>query len=200
MTGLEFEGFSVLRESFQVGPISLSLNKGDKLLVYGPNGSGKTTFLLGVLGALKTTGSLKLNGREISYLPINRRQIAYQPAQPSVPSLRVKEILKLSNGYDERIIRGLDLERILDKKGNGLSAGQARMVQLASVLSSKAAVILLDEPFAFLSEEARAKVSELIFRDERMIISTSQERDERFNAFIKLNRGIPEEIVSQRAL
>lgn len=185
------EDFKIVRGGFQLGPINLALGDSEKLLVYGLNGVGKTTLLLGILGTLKTRGSLTIDKVEISSLPVEKRGVAYQPASPAmIPNLKVKEILKLADpDHGNELIEELKLERLLDVKGVKLSAGQARLIQIAAVLLSRAKVILLDEPFSFLSEEIRNSVFELIMNDKKTVIATAQEKDERFDAFLHLTRS-----------
>ncbi|MDG6928143.1 MAG: ATP-binding cassette domain-containing protein [Nitrososphaerota archaeon] len=182
--------FEIVREGFQMGPINLTIDDHQKLLVYGLNGVGKTTLLLGILGTLKTRGSLMIDEAEISSFPIEKRGVAYQPANPAmIPHLKVKEILKLADPYhDNQLVKELKLAALLDVKGDKLSAGQARLIQIAAVLLSKAKVVLLDEPFSFLSEEYRNSVFDLIMNDRKVVIATAQERDERFDAFLHLTR------------
>ncbi len=184
--------FKIVRGDFQLGPINLILDDHQKLLVYGLNGVGKTTLLLGILGTLKTRGSLTIDGVEISSLPIEKRGVAYQPASPAmIPNLKVKEILKLADpDHGNELIEELKLARLLDVKGEKLSAGQARLIQIAAVLLSRAKVILLDEPFSFLSEEIRSSVFELIINDKKTVIATAQEKDKRFDAFLNLTRNV----------
>jgi len=188
---IEIKNFEIIRDNFKLGPINLMANDGQKVLVYGLNGSGKTTMLLGLLGELKTSGSFTIDDIEISSLPIEKRGIAYQPATPTViPNLKVREILGLANQkQDEILLEKLNLKRLFDAKGNKLSAGQARLTQIAAVLLSNARIILMDEPFAFLSEELTRRVFELMMADKRIIIVTSQKKIESFDVFLHLGNS-----------
>ncbi len=186
---IKITNFEIIRDNFKLGPINLMVNDGQKVLVYGLNGSGKTTMLLGLLGELKNGGSFTIDDIEVSSLPIEKRGIAYQPATPTViPNLKVREILGLANQKhdDEILLEKLNLKRLFDVKGNKLSAGQARLTQIAAVLLSNAKIILMDEPFAFLSEELIRKVFELMMADKRIIIVTSQKKNEAFDIFLHL--------------
>ncbi|MEM0097926.1 MAG: ATP-binding cassette domain-containing protein [Conexivisphaerales archaeon] len=191
MSKLKMTDFKIVGDGFQMGPINLTVYDSQKLLVYGPNGGGKTTFLLGILGTLKTKGSLMIDDVEISSLHIEKRGVAYQPANPvMIPNLKVMEILKLADpDYDNGLIEELKLGRLLDVKGSKLSAGQARLIQILAVLFSKAKVALLDEPYSFLSEEYRNSVFELMMKSKKIVITTAQERDERFDTFLHLTHG-----------
>lgn len=185
---IKITNFEIIRDNFKLGPITLMAKDGQKVLVYGLNGSGKTTMLLGLLGELKTSGSFTIDDIEVSSLPIEKRGIAYQPATPAViPNLKVREILELANKkQDEMLLEKLNLKRLFDIKGNKLSAGQARLTQIAAVLLSKARIILMDEPFAFLSEELIRNVFELMMTDKRIIVVTSQKKNEVFDVFLHL--------------
>lgn len=54
-------------EPFEIGPIDLTISKGDVIFIYGPNGSGKTTFINVLLGLLKKSGGeIKFNNALLS--------------------------------------------------------------------------------------------------------------------------------------
>lgn len=62
ITNLAF-GYENSTQAFSIGPISLSVEKGDVVFIYGGNGSGKTTFIHCLLGLFKpSAGEIKLNG------------------------------------------------------------------------------------------------------------------------------------------
>ena len=53
--------------SFSVGPVSLEINRGEAVFIYGGNGSGKTTFVHSLLGLCQPTGgSIRLNGQTVN--------------------------------------------------------------------------------------------------------------------------------------
>ncbi|BFI74580.1 ABC transporter ATP-binding protein [Sulfurisphaera ohwakuensis] len=135
------------------------LRKGISALI-GDNGSGKSTLLKALAGILpsnlKFYGSIKVEGKEVSKLPVEKRGeiIAYLPQEVDLLFTKktVKEEIsypaKIRKKYDERIINEL-LKRFNlpeDRDPFLLSVGQKRRVAISSLLASGVKVFLLDEP------------------------------------------------------
>lgn len=135
------------------------LRKGISALI-GDNGSGKSTLLKALAGILpinlKFYGSIKVEGKEISKLPVEKRGeiIAYLPQEIDLMFTKktVKEEVsypaKVRKKYDERVIKEL-LKRFNlpeDRDPFLLSVGQKRRVAISSLLATGVKVFLLDEP------------------------------------------------------
>ncbi|NPA74472.1 MAG: ATP-binding cassette domain-containing protein [Euryarchaeota archaeon] len=155
---LSLRDLSVYRGDLQIiRHITADFEQNRVHVILGVNGSGKSTLAGGIMGIYPTTGSVKLNGEEISRLPVFERArrgltLAFQdPAR--FEGLRVKDYLlvsskekKLSDVLDAIRIVGLS-ESILSKKmDDSLSGGERKRVELASVLLMKPKVVILDEP------------------------------------------------------
>jgi molybdate transport system ATP-binding protein len=154
--------------------VSLELEPGGSVGMFGASGAGKSTVLACIAGIEEpdsgyvTLGDLRLFPPS---LPLNRRPIGYLTQQPGLfPHLRVSEnVIFGLNGaakrdpeqmrWIETLRERLQLEPLWDAPAALISGGQARRVALARMLARRPALVLLDEPFAGLD---RGLVRELI--------------------------------------
>jgi lipopolysaccharide export system ATP-binding protein len=166
MTTLRAEGISKSYRSRQVvRSLSLSISSGEVVGLLGPNGAGKTTAFYMIVGLIGCDdGSILLNDRDITNLPMHRRArlgLGYLPQEASVfRGLSVEEnvlaVLETRRGLDslgrrqalEELLEELNITHIRDSKGIALSGGERRRVEIARALAAEPSFILLDEPFA----------------------------------------------------
>lgn len=166
MTTLRAEGISKSYRSRQVvRSLSLSISSGEVVGLLGPNGAGKTTAFYMIVGLIGCDdGSILLNDRDITHLPMHRRArlgLGYLPQEASVfRGLSVEEnvlaVLETRRGLDslgrrqalEELLEELNITHIRDSKGIALSGGERRRVEIARALAAEPSFILLDEPFA----------------------------------------------------
>ncbi len=147
-----------------VDNVSVSIHESEVVGILGPNGAGKTTSFYMIVGLIPPdSGSVLLDGREITSLPMYQRArlgISYLPQEPSVfRKLTVEEnllaILELQ-GLDRRtrrermneLIEQLGLETVRRNRGFMLSGGERRRVEIARSLAINPKFLLLDEPFS----------------------------------------------------
>ncbi len=148
--------------------VSISVEKGEIVVILGANGAGKSSLLraIGGLGEGTTTGEVSLDGEAISSLPpheIVERGIALVPEGRGVfPDLSVRENLLLG-AYTARARadESANMERVMDlfpKLGERknqvvrtMSGGEQQMVAIGRAMMSSPQILMLDEPSLGLS-------------------------------------------------
>jgi lipopolysaccharide export system ATP-binding protein len=158
--------------------VSLDLARGEAVGLLGPNGAGKTTVFYMITGLIPADeGSIKIDGRDVTKLPMYRRArlgIGYLPQEASIfRGLTVEEnILAVLETVEpnkkERQIR-LDslleefrITRLRKSPSMRLSGGERRRVEIARALASNPSFMLLDEPFAGIDPIAVGDIRALV--------------------------------------
>jgi ABC-type multidrug transport system ATPase subunit len=144
--------------------IDLHLAPSSLVAVAGSNGVGKSTLLSCLAGIVSHEGHVLLDGVRVGRA--TRGRIAYLPQRLRLPaSSNGREVLRLfaalSRGAD-RVALPAGFLPSLSKPLGQLSGGQAQRVALAAVLQGQPDVVLLDEPFANLDDEAREQAHALL--------------------------------------
>jgi putative ABC transport system ATP-binding protein len=160
---------------------TLDIRRGELLMLAGPSGSGKTT-LVSIVGCIlkATSGSVKIDGREIAGLP-----------ESKLPPIRLEYFGFIFQGFNlfpaltarENVEVALDLKKVrgtaarkraaellsmvglgnkLDALPANLSGGQKQRVAIARALAGDPPVVLADEPTASLDSHAGHTVVEIL--------------------------------------
>jgi len=181
---LELNGVDGYYADLQVlRQVSLVVNSGEVVALFGPNGHGKSTLLKTISGLHRATaGSIKLEGHEISSLPSHKiveMGIAYIPEERHLfHDMTVMENLKMG-AYNRRarpytqqnLAFVLEVfPRLAERKDqltSTLSGGESRMVAVARGLMSEPTLLMLDEPSIGLSPGLRHVVFDSIAKINR---------------------------------
>ena len=145
--------------------VGFSIAVGSGLRLTGPNGSGKTTLLRLLAGLVRPlSGRILWQGADIQTDPDgHRRRVAWLGHADAVkPWMSVMENIRFwtrlrgqPNDAAEHALSRVGLAALSDLSAQTLSAGQRRRLALARVLSSGAALWLLDEPTVGLDKPSR---------------------------------------------
>lgn len=149
------------------GDFHLKVEKGDFtnseiLVMFGENGTGKTTFCKILAGALETDTKVDLPKMNISMKP---QKIA--PKFPgTVRQLFFKKIRAafLNPQFQTDVVKPLSIDNIIDQEVQVLSGGELQRVALVLALGVPADIYLIDEPSAYLDSEQRIVCSKVIRR------------------------------------
>lgn len=168
---LVLRGVCSRQGSFQLGPVSLTLYRGNHLVLRGPSGCGKTTLLKTLAGLLPTdTGEIQIAGQRVDGLPSQRRRVGYVPQHSLLfPHLTVADNVRFGLRYlrltdaqrherMEQVLAQTGIGGLLERHPATLSGGEARRVALARALAINPVVLLLDEPLSMLDPAAREEL------------------------------------------
>jgi ABC-type sugar transport system ATPase subunit len=171
---LELIDVSLALGNFNLGPINLSVNQQEYLIVIGRTGSGKTTLLKAIAGAYSSKGRVILEDRDVTAEPPEKRNVGYV-SQSFVSfdhldvngniefGLRIRDIPK-----EERvqlawqIAAELGIEYLLNRSARTLSGGEQQRVSLARALVTNPKVLLLDEPLSMLDPETKRSIIRIL--------------------------------------
>ncbi len=155
--------------------VSLTINRGEILVMMGPNGAGKTTLLRSVLGLVPSQGKREVMGQNIESQSLNSiiRQVAYLPQNPNdlLFSESVLDELKVTltnHGLDMsqeemlQHLQDLTLDRLANAYPRDLSVGERQLVALAAITIYNPPVILLDEPTRGLDYGNKQRLVQLL--------------------------------------
>ncbi|MBQ9016939.1 metal ABC transporter ATP-binding protein [Candidatus Saccharibacteria bacterium] len=164
--------------------LSLKIAAGDFICIVGPNGSGKTTIIKGLLGLISPQkGEIiyNLNRREIGFMPQETKVDPYFPA--SVLEIVLSGALAKNPGRvfyskdDKQAalekLKLLKIENLACENFARLSGGQKQKVLLARALLSSSKLLILDEPSNNLdktSKDGLYKIIAELNRRERLAI------------------------------
>ncbi len=191
----KLDGMTVKRGTFNLGPVSLQLDRGDYLVLLGPTGCGKTTLLKSIAGFYgKTPGKICIDGSDIGSLPPEKRRIGLvSQTNDLFPCMSVRHNIMFGMRYLNldrnetgsrlrRYAKMLGIESILDRNISGLSGGEMKKASLARCLVLEPALLLLDEPLGMLDHNARRQVQDFLkfIKDERKtaVIHVTHDRAE----------------------
>lgn len=161
-----------------VDDVSVSVSEGEVVGLLGANGAGKTTTFYMIVGLERSErGSILLNGSNVTKLPMYLRArmgLGYLPQEPSIFRKLTAEqniLAVLETRPFDRTTRFDRLEELLDEfgvthvrrtRGDALSGGERRRVEIARCLASDPRYILLDEPFAGIDPLAIDDIRDII--------------------------------------
>ncbi len=148
-----------------VNDVSLTVQSGEVVGLLGPNGAGKTTSFYMIIGMVASdSGTVHLNRRDLTDLPMHERArlgLGYLPQEASVfrrlsVADNILAILEMRPGLStphrrrrlDHLLQELHITHIRDSRGDSLSGGERRRVEIARALASEPRFMLLDEPFA----------------------------------------------------
>jgi cobalt/nickel transport system ATP-binding protein len=167
--------------------VSLNLCEGDKVALVGPNGAGKSTLMLhlnGILGSAthradhaQGEATIKVNGQRLTrdnlpairamvglvfqnpddqlFSPTVFEDVAFGPLHMGLPEAEVRARV-------DAALEAVRMSSYKDRLSHHLSVGEKKRIAIATVLSMKPSLLVLDEPSAGLDPRARRTLINLL--------------------------------------
>ena len=172
---LELKNICKELDEFKISNINLPIEKGEYFVILGTSGVGKSILLETIAGFLvPDTGSIILNGKDITNIKIQKRNIGFvHQTQSLFPHLSVfkniqygLDISSISKKEKYKIIEKLadefGINHLLHRKPDTLSGGEYQRVILARITAVKPEYILLDEPLSSLDTNSSLEIRRLL--------------------------------------
>ena len=193
-----------------INGIDLTINEGEKLVIMGRNGVGKTTLLKSMMGVLTPeSGTISFLDKDVTKLPAHSRSLmgmAYVPqGREIIPDYTVEENLDLGGDAHTKDLAGqkakiLDLfpalEEHMKRKGGVLSGGQQQQLAIGRALMSNPKMLILDEPTEGIQPNVVAEIAHILnrVRNEMGVTIVVVEQNYRFcrkvaDRFIMMQKG-----------
>lgn len=177
---IEIEGLSFAYPDGQeaLHDVSLVIQPCEKVALVGPNGAGKSTLVLHLNGILSGNGSVRVCGLEVGKENLGRVRamvglvfqspddqlfsprvyddVAYGPLYQGLPPQTVQERV-------EESLAAVAMGDYAQRVSHHLSMGEKKRIAIATVLSMKPEVLVLDEPTAGLDPRARRSLINLLY-------------------------------------
>ena len=137
--------------------IDLEIQPGETHILFGPNGSGKTSLLMTIMGYPQyevVAGKIVFKGEDITHMSIDERArlgigMSYQ-RPPTINGLKTRQMVKLCAKDDvdeEDLAKRVNFEEFLDRDVNaGFSGGEIKRSELLQLTAQAPDLMLFDEP------------------------------------------------------
>jgi Fe-S cluster assembly ATP-binding protein len=160
--------------------IDLEIHTGETHMLFGPNGSGKTSLLMTIMGYPQyrvTGGKIVFKGEDITHMPVNERAqlgigVSYQrpPTIHGVKTRQMVEICTKGKVDAEALAEKVNFSEFLERDINaGFSGGEIKRSELLQLMAQDADFLLFDEPESGVDLENISligkAISELLQRD-----------------------------------
>lgn len=157
--------------------INLDIFAGESVGIIGPNGAGKTTFLLHLNGILKGEGYIKIldfevNGKNLAqirnevglvfqdpenqlFMPTVFDDVSFGPVNMMLPPEQIEASVN-------EALREVGMPDSMKRASHHLSFGEKKRVSIATVLSMRPQILVLDEPTSNLDPKGRRNIIKLL--------------------------------------
>ncbi len=167
---------------------SFEIETGEKVLVCGKSGIGKSSLLKAILGFIDFEGDISIEGLNVDVNNIEkiRKLIAYMPQEINAPFSSVKEFFNFSTTWNStkkgtkkwalEILKRFKIEEsLLKKQVSEISGGQKQRILLASCIALDKPILLLDEPDSSMDTENKEIIRDYLLGLDKTILLVSHD-------------------------
>jgi Fe-S cluster assembly ATP-binding protein len=156
--------------------VNMEIPKGETHILFGPNGSGKTSLMMTIMGFSGysvTHGRITFKGEDITHMPIHERAqlgigVSVQ-RPPTINGLKTRDLVKICSrqrdqGVDvDALAEEINFQRFLDRDVNhNFSGGEIKRSELLQLMAQDPDLVLLDEPESGVDLENMVLIGETI--------------------------------------
>lgn len=165
---VEIEGKPILKN------VNMEIPRGETHVLFGPNGSGKTSLLMTIMGFSGynvTHGKIIFKGEDITHMPIWERArmgigVSFQ-RPPTINGVKTKDIVEICAGDQiidvESLAKQLNFSDFLARDVNhNFSGGEIKRSELLQLMAQQPDLILLDEPESGVDLESIVLIGDTI--------------------------------------
>ena len=169
--------------------IDLEIGSGETHILFGPNGSGKTSLMMTIMGYPQyrvTGGKILFKGQDITNMPVDERAqlgigVSYQ-RPPTIHGVKTKQMVEICAKDEidaEALAEKVNFSEFLGRDINaGFSGGEIKRSELLQLMAQDADLMLFDEPESGVDLENISlignTISQLLQRDVRVNTEKSQ--------------------------
>jgi Fe-S cluster assembly ATP-binding protein len=169
--------------------IDLEIHSGETHVLFGPNGSGKTSLLMTIMGYPQyrvTGGKIVFKGEDITHMPVNERAqlgigISYQ-RPPTINGVKTRQMIQIcaKRAVDMEVLaQKVNFSEFLERDINaGFSGGEIKRSELLQLMAQDPGLLLFDEPESGVDLENISvigkTISELLQRDFKVNFQKTQ--------------------------
>ncbi len=189
---IRFENITLkVQQQLLLDDVTLRISAGDKVVVRGTSGCGKSSLLKCAVGAIPlSSGSVRIEGMELTAESVAqiRARIAFIGQEPMLGAERVREAILLPFSFaahrhnppsDERIFELLERLHlstdILNKLCKRISGGEKQRIAILRALLLDKSIFFVDEVTSALDPQSRTAVMAELFRSATTLLSVSHD-------------------------
>lgn len=147
--GIEYKGHYLFDN------LNISVDQGQKLVIIGESGCGKSSILKAIIGAIPYQGQIELKSK-VAYMPQDLALFDHKTVRENVELPAIISKTEVTTEIEQYKHFGLDSHR--DKYVSKLSGGERQRVALMRALNSGGDLLLFDEPLSKLDEITKERM------------------------------------------
>ncbi|WP_217924057.1 ABC-F family ATP-binding cassette domain-containing protein [Miltoncostaea oceani] len=188
----------VRRGSFRLGPVDLDVRRGDRLVVTGPNGGGKSTLIGALLGRIPLDSGAGRTGPSIVVGEIEQERTALSGAPRLLDAVMERAGLRAEEARTLLAKFSLDADRV-ERPADQLSPGERTRALMAVLAAREVTCLVLDEPTNHLDLEAIEQLEEALGDYEGTLILVTHDRRMLERVAVTRRIEVRDGVVTERA-